>query len=298
MGVLKVFSKEDRLNYFLENISFWNFDIIKYNETTIMASKNDVNIIDILKEDSEYTITWHGPDSKKIAKSYYNLFKNTEGAYLVSSTHTFPPEPIGGKRSPSPPVDPKEVSAMKRAWFTYGFAACLILALIVAIALGTFNGDAPAETTPAPTTMPPTSAPPTTPAETTPAPTTMPPTTAPPPSMDTLLRQMEDTLAEKGVADATAALYENSERYLFVEYTRTIPAGDAPSSTAMRAIISAYAELTLTHDVATRLVAAEMQEDSSQQAWYCLTAWVTAYNRGYYTLDDVYARVMGTASYQ
>ena len=109
---------------------------------------------------------------------------------------------------------------------------------------------------------------------------------------------MEDALAGEGVADAAATLYEDGERYLFVEYVRTIPAGESPSGQDVRAIISAYADLTSTQEIATRLVAAELQEEGGQLTWYCLTAWVTAYNRGYYTFDDVYARVMGTSSYQ
>ena len=277
MGVLKVFSKQERMHYFLENLSFWNYDIIKYNETSIMASKNDVNTIDILKEDSEYSITWHGQESKKIAKSYYNLFKNAEGAYIISSTHTFPPEPIGGKRAPSPPVDPREVIAMKKAWFAYGFVACLILALIAAAAMGTFGGDGATTTTPPPaTTLPP---------------TTLPPTTEPP-SVESLLESLEEMIESQGINVDEVSLEEEGGLHVLLSY-RLEQDGGLETESAIREILSSYAAIVLQQEIAPRLVAKEVVSGAEHE-WYCLTAWATAYNKGFYSLDDVYARVIAT----
>jgi hypothetical protein len=298
MGVLKVFSKQERMHYFLENLSFWNYDIIKYNETSIMASKNDVNTIDILKEDSEYSITWHGQESKKIAKSYYNLFKNAEGAYIISSTHTFPPEPIGGKRAPSPPVDPREVIAMKKAWFAYGFVACLILALIAAAAMGTFGGDGATTTTPPPaTTAPPTTLPPTTePPSTSPPATTLPPTTLPPttepPSVESLLESLEEMIESQGINVAEVSLEEEGGLHVLLSY-RLEQDGGLETESAIRGILSSYAAIVLQQEIAPRLVAKEVVSGAEHE-WYCLTAWTTAYNKGFYSLDDVYARVIAT----
>ena len=300
MGVLKLHAKDDRMKYFLENLSFWKFDIIKYNETSILASKGDEDTLDIFQEGEDYTITWHGQEARRVARSYHNLFKNAKDAYVISSTHAFPPEPLSGTRSPSPPVAPTEISRLKQTWFAYGLLVGLAAMLVLATIAGAFSngGQTAPETTPPPTTAAPTTAPPTTVPPTTVPPTTATPTTAPPtttPSPSALVEDLHSFLEAQGATplELSLMIQEGGVRVVHLVY-EGIQGEELISEDRAKIIITGYAQLVAAGPIADRLEAREVR-DPEDVTWYCLSSWATVYNRGKYTLDDVYIRARGTA---